>query len=346
VYDWSKTIEEMRRAALQRYQRPAELLQIRKRMGSARGHFFRTVIEHLACETKVDLRPFYEDARRRNRARHQDVIQLIDELEAKVAEQALVERTRLASLREEYLRDFPRPYELPPGRVELKFNIPIYFVGTAIPAECMTVFGGGFGEPNFVAQASAEIRATPGQPGMQFFPRIYTDNQDCETSTIALAFYDVFFRTVPIERTFLATSVRIDLFGVGIASAQWGDLGWGFDESSDNTAFVDLSVEIGQLVRGAAQHVSILDKNLFRLGSETVQSIRILLSLEDSPTNLVVRGRDYGGGEIGCYVLLRTSARVKGAEDGRVRLDFSAPNYGLTLTGISLIGEYLPPPPL
>ena len=43
-------------------------------------------------------------------------------------------------------------------------------------------------------------------------------------------------------------------------------------------------------------------------------------------------------------MVLRAWAWVPGAEGGRTRLDFSAPDYGLTLTGISLIGEYLAPP--
>lgn len=70
------------------------------------------------------------------------------------------------------------------------------------------------------------------------------------------------------------------------------------------------------------------------------QPIRLLLSGQIYPAAIVIRKPNVGGGDLLCHLQVVCPADTIGT-DGRVGIDFRAPDHGIFVGGVSLLGDFV-----
>jgi hypothetical protein len=101
-----------------------------------------------------------------------------------------------------------------------------------------------------------------------------------------------------------------------------------------------MTLYIAQLVNGDWQQWPLLSDRVFIGNGEYVKQIRLLLSGQTYPAAIVIRNPNVGGGDILCHMQLVCSAEGIGT-DGRIGIDFRAPDHGIFVGGVTLLGEFV-----
>jgi hypothetical protein len=336
-------IESLRRLARAPYETPPELLRLRHRIRSERTRTHRSILERISQQAHVDLEPILQDARRRNAAKRRYVTDILKKLESRAAEFAKQEKTHFHAVRAQYLKGFGRALPLAPGTEQLKFQQPIQWSGNAQPSACNDVFGSMCGTPDFGSfDATADIDSS-GTVGIWLYPYISSDNGDCEDTPVARTTHELTYQMgPPTKGSFAVDSVRVDLIGNGLATSSLGDFSGLFVEADPlyEHSFVKLDVYISQQISGSWQSWPLLSDTLFTGKGNYVRQIRSVLSGQTYPVSVVIRKPDLGAGDVLCYVQVECSALAIGS-DGRVGINFSAPDHGIFVGGVALIGTYV-----
>jgi hypothetical protein len=341
-------LHEMLRDANQRHLVPPELINLRHRITTERHRTHWNIIERVAREANVDLKPILEDARLRNKAKRRYVTRTIEKLEAEVHKSALEEKRNREKLRKEYLREFGKLYQARAGNPELKFLVPEHWSTKVDPfASCL--IGSGCSEPDLGSfAANDEMRASTEIGDLvQLFPSIRTDNGDCPGGNTARVQQHVVYRYQGEIRLFHATSIRIDLWGTGSGSAILGDGDWFTDPNPRyNHTNGWLTVKVYQSVEREGRTdldgpwIALDRHNLYTRNGDYANTISFDIGADRFPCDIYLRGPSSGGKRIQCVVTLETEAQAMGS-DGRVSVDFATDPFGIQLGCICLIGEEL-----
>ncbi len=341
---YSEAIDALRRLARAPFETPKELLRLRNRITNERARTHRRSLERIAQQADVDLEPIFEDARRRNATKRRYVTETLAKLEAQAAELAKTEKKHFHRIRSDYLNSFGGNPPLAPGRSELKFHQPIQWRGEAQPGDCNEIIGSWFGDVDFgTHEATAEI-AAPGDVGIWLYPYINSDNGDCEDTLVAHTLQDLTYQMGPPTNSYAVNSIRVDLIGNGVASSTLGDFSpwWLFlkaDPLYEHT-FVQMDVYIAQQINGQWQQWPLLSDKLFVGKGDYTRQIRSLLSGQTYPVSIVILSPDVGGGDLLCHVQVTCSSLAIGS-DARVTINFRAPDHGIFVGGVALLGEYV-----
>jgi hypothetical protein len=102
--------------------------------------------------------------------------------------------------------------------------------------------------------------------------------------------------------------------------------------------FIQLDVYISQEINGVWQQWPLVSDKLFEGKGSYVKPIRLLLSGQPYPANIVIRRPELGGGDLLCHVQVTCSSLAIGS-DGRARVDFRSSDQGMFVGGVSLIGS-------
>jgi hypothetical protein len=331
-------IEELRRLAREPYEPSKELLRLRHRISSERRRAHQSILERVAKQANVDLQPIYEEAQRRNAVKRRYVTQAVERLDAKAFEGARRDKERFHRVRSDFIRTFR---DLQQSTPQLKFHQPIASSGTATPGECNYIIGSACSPPD---PGGYEARADfgPDPVGIWLFPIIKTDTGDCDDSRDGSTLQDLTYQMGPPSSSFAVSSVRVDLIANGVATSVFGEPGGLFEECSNKYvhSFIDMSLFIAQQVNGQWQQWPLVSDRLFAGQGEYVKQIRLTLSGQTYPANIVIRKPDVGGGDLLCHLQIVCSAGACGA-DARSGIDFRHAELGMFVGGVSLLGDFI-----
>jgi hypothetical protein len=338
--DYAPVIEQLRRLAREPFDVPDELRQLRHRIESERDKTHHQMVERLAKDAKIDIKGLFDEARRRGAAKRRYVRQALEPLEARALAEAKAHKDRFHKARSAYQETFaaglPAAAALPP---QLKFKRPVASTSTATRADCSKIIGGV--DPDGGAwEASADL-ADNGDAGVWLYPYLYTDSGDCDDSKAGQTFQDLSYAMGPPAESFYVSSVRVDLVGNGLASGVLGDFKWPTKASPlYEHSFVQLDVWVAQLVNGEWQQWPLVSDRLFSGKGDYARQIRSVLSGGPYPSSIVIRKPDAGGGDLVCHLQVVCSALAIGS-DGRVKIDYRAPDLGIFVGGVALLGQYV-----
>ncbi|HKU61135.1 MAG TPA: hypothetical protein VJQ44_07965 [Gemmatimonadales bacterium] len=337
---YKPVIEQLRRLAREPFEVPDELRQLRRRIETERDKTHHHMVERLAKETKVDIQGLFDEHRRRNAAQRRYVRQALQPLEARALAEAKAEKARFHKTRSAYQELFaaglPAATALPP---QLKFKRPVDSSSTFSRADCNKIIGGL--DPDAGAwEASADLTDN-GDAGVWLYPYIYTDTGDCDDSKAGQTLQDLSYAMSPPAQSFYVSSVRVDLVGNGLASSVLGDFKWPTkaDPLYEHT-YVQLDVWVAQEVNGEYQQWPLVSDRLFTGKGEYARQIRSVLSGGPYPASIVIRKPDAGGGDVVCHLQVACSSLAIGS-DGRVKIDYRAPDLGIFVGGVALLGQYV-----
>jgi len=264
----------------------------------------------------------------------------LEPLEAKALTEAKAQKARFHKARSAYQDVFaaglPAAAGLPP---QLKFKRPVDSSSTFARADCNKIIGGL--DPDGGAwEASADL-ADNGDAGVWLYPYIFTDTGDCDDSKAGQTLQDLSYAMSAPAQSFYVSSVRVDLVGNGLASSVLGDFKW--PTKADplyEHSFVQLDVWVAQEVNGEYQQWPLVTDRLFTGKGEYARQIRSVLSGGPYPASIVIRKPEAGGGDVVCHLQVACSALAIGS-DGRVKIDYRAPDLGIFVGGVALLGQYV-----
>ena len=336
--DLNPILDQLRRLARGPYESQPELVRLRQRISSERQRAHRRILERVAEQAHVDLQPIFEEAQRRNAAKRQYVTRTLERLGAAAAERAKEEKQHFHRVREDYVQTFS---DLLAATPQLKFHQPGSVDSVAQPGDCNVIMGGACSAPSpGTYEASADTGPDP--VGIWLYPFINGDSGDCDDARAGKTFQDLAYQMGPPSSSFAVNNVRVDLIGNGVGIAHPGDgpfLG-GEPNPEYVHSFIDLSVFLSQLVNGQWQSWPLLSDRLFAGTLDYVRQIRLVLSGQTYPVSIAIRKPDAGGGTLLCYLQLVCSAITMGT-DGRVSIDFRAPDHGIFVGGVALLGDFI-----
>lgn len=336
--DWDTLMQEMRRLTGEPDDLQEELERLRRRMDMETELTHRRIIERVSQEAGVDLHSILEDAQRRKAVKRRYFTRAMNKLEAKAGEQALARKKQYVRVRDQYLKDFAQYYKNPDrqGDPVLKFQVPFQWHGDATPAisECLADYPGNY-------EASADMVASSDKSLVVLHPHIKTDNGDCEENTgWARTVQNIFYRMEPLSSAFEVVNTRVDLLGFGVASGRPGDTGCFFNNLSFQSSEILLKVFIAQWVNKELHFWPLVTSTLFSRAGSYTTPVELLVSGETYPTNIILRSREAGGGEVVCILQLVCKSIAVGS-NARAQLDFTRPDLGMWIWGVDLMGDYL-----
>ena len=299
-------LKEMLRDANQGHSMPQDLINLRNRINTQRHQTHWKIIERVAREANVDLTPILEDARLRNKAKRRYVTRTIEKLEAEVYKSACAEKKKREKIRNEYLKEFGKLYRRRAGNPELKFLVPSHW-STSVDPFRSCLIGSGCSEPDLGSfEETHEIQASTDIGGLvQLFPSIRTDNGDCPGGNTARIQQHVVYRYQDEIRLFHATSIRIDLWGVGSGSALLGDGEW-FTEPNPRYDHTNgwLTVKVYQWVEREGRTdldgpwIALDKHNLYSRNGDYANTISFDIGADRFPCDIYFRGPGSGGKHI------------------------------------------------
>jgi hypothetical protein len=335
--DLKPILDQLRRLARGPYESQPELVRLRQRISSERQRAHRRILERVAEQAHVDLQPIFEEARRRNAAKRHYVTRTLERLATGAAERAKEEKQHFHRVREDYLRTFS---DLQAATPQLKFHQPVSVDSVAQPGECNVLMGYMCSPPNY-GNYEASADTGPDPVGIWVYPFISGDSGDCDDARAGKTFQDLAYQMDPPSSSFAVNNVRVDLIGNGVGIGHPGDGGFLAEPNPEYVhSFIDLSVYLSQLVNGQWQSWPLLSDRLFAGTLDYVRQIRLVLSGQTYPVSIAIRKPDAGGGTLLCYLQLVCSAITMGT-DGRVSIDFRAPDHGIFVGGIALLGDFI-----
>lgn len=338
--DYAAVVEQLRRLARGPFEVPEELRRLRHRIEREREKTHHQMVERLAKEARIDIQGFFDDARRRGAAKGRYVRQALEPLEARALAEARAQKEQFHKVRSAYQESFaaglPAAAALPP---QLKFRRPFASTSTATRGDCNEIIGGT--SPDAGTWEAAADLADNGDAGVWLYPYIYSDSGDCDDSTGAETLQDLSYAMAPPATSFYVSSVRVDLIGNGLASGVLGDFKWPTKASPlYEHSFVQLDVYLAQQVNGEWQQWPLVSDRLFSGKGDYARQIRSVLSGGPYPASIVVRKPEAGGGDLVCQVQVVCSALAIGS-NGRVKIDYRAPDLGIFVGGVALLGQYV-----
>jgi hypothetical protein len=314
------------------------LQQLRHRIASERARAHSSILEHVAKQAHIDFKAIFEEAQRRNAAKHHYVTQTLDRLKAHALKRAKTEKKRLHQIRADYIHSvIPLQQSAP----QLKFHVPIASSGSAQPSFCNEIIGYSCSPPNLgVHEASADTGPDPN--GIWLFPFIHTESGDCEETPAGTTLHDLTYQMGPPTQSFAVSSIRVDLIGNGVGTSHLGDPSGLFEHASHYYvhSFIDMDLVISQQVNGAWQQWPMVSDRLFEGMGDYARQIRLVLSGQTYSAAIVIRNPNVGGGNVLCHLQIASSAFTIG-NDGRVEIDFRAPDLGMFVGGIALLGDFV-----
>lgn len=341
--DEDKAVAEIMRFLMQRGKLPQEFVQFRRQIIKERDNAHMNIIEKVAKQANVDLDSIYKEARLLNKIKRQKMTETLEKIDAEVAARAAEERNRHEMMRKRYLKDFGQLYKEREGNPELKFKYISNWNSSAVAAPGCLAGVMPWTEPDMGAwEASASVNPDPLREGAILKSRIYTDHGDCRHSGHGVTDLMVVMRRQHPIDTFLADNISVNLWGTGGGLAVVGD---DCPDPNPNSMYLDvrLTVSFVQLLNGRMEGPwipSSLDNlELFGCTGEYNGSINFDIAADTFPCHLFFRGPDLDGGEIFCFIHIRTRAYTVGS-DGRAVLDCQSVPHGIVLGCVSLIGEY------
>lgn len=327
-------IDELRRLAREPYESSKELVQLRKRITSERGRAHRRILERVAKEAHADLRPIFDEARRRNAAKHRYVTRTLNRVRAHAARCAKTQTKHFHRIRADYVRDFSALEQRTP---QLKFHQPIATFSHAKRGECNYIIGGC--SPN-AGSHDASAAFGPDPVGIWMFSFLNNDSGDCDDTTPATTLHDLTYQIGAPATSFAVNSIRVDLIANGVATSHLGDGGFLAEANPDYIhSFIDMDVWIAQQVNGEWQQWPLLHDRLFEGKGDYARQIRLVLSGQTYPAAIVIRKPDVGGGDLLCHLQLVCSTDTIGT-DGRSSFDFRA-EHGIFVGGVALRGDFV-----
>jgi hypothetical protein len=335
--DFSAAIEELRQLAREPYESPAEMVRLRHRISTERQRAHRNILERVAKQANVDLQLIFDEAQRRNTVKRRYVTRTLERLEASASERAKAQKKKFHDIRADHIRTFGNLLARPP---QLKFHQPIATSSNARPGECGVIIGYMCSPPDLGNhEASADFGPDPVGVWLHMF--IDSDLGDCEEMIPAKSLHDLTYQMGPPSESFAVSSIRIDLIANGVAKSHFGDPGFLTNVNPNYVhSFIDMTLYIAQLVNGDWQQWPLLSDRVFIGNGEYVKQIRLLLSGQTYPAAIVIRNPNVGGGDILCHMQLVCSAEGIGT-DGRIGIDFRAPDHGIFVGGVTLLGEFV-----
>jgi hypothetical protein len=335
--DLKAILDQLQRLARGPYESQPELVRLRKRISSERHRAHRKILEQVAKQAHVDLQPIFEQAQRRNAAKRHYVTRTLERLRTAAAERAKEEKQHFHRVRKDYLQTFS---DLQAATPQLKFHQPVSVDSVAQPGECNDILGGCSAPSPGTYEASADTGPDP--TGIWLHPFINGDSGDCDDARPGKTFQDLAYQMGPPSTSFAVNNVRVDLIGNGVGTCHAGDGPFFGGEPNPEYvhSFIDLSVYLSQLVNGQWQSWPLLSDRLFTGTQNYVRQIRLVLSGQTYPASIAIRKPDVGGGTLLCYLLLVCSAITMGT-DGRVSIDFRAPDQGIFVGGVALLGDFI-----
>jgi hypothetical protein len=336
--DYTGVVEQLRRLAREPFEVPEELRRLRHRIEGEREKTHHQMMERLAKETHIDLNGFFDEARRRGAAKRRYLRQALEPLEAQALAEARKQKEQFHQARSAYQESFaagtPAAAALPP---QLKFRRPFATTSTATRGDCNEIVGGT--NPDAGTWEAAADLADNGDAGVWLYPYISSDSGDCDDSTGAVTLQDLSYAMFPPATSFYVTSVRVDLIGNGIASGVLGDFKWPTKASPlYEHSFVQLDVYLAQTVNGEWQQWPLVSERLFSGRGDYARQIRSVLSGGPYPASVAVRKPEAGGGDLVCHLQVVCSALAIGS-NGRVKIDYRAPDLGIFVGGVALLGQ-------
>ena len=296
------------------------------------------MMERLAKETRIDIQGLFDEARRRGAAKRRYMTQALEPLEAQALAEARAQKEQFHKARSAYQASFaaglPLAAALPP---QLKFRRPFDSASSATRGDCNEIIGGT--DPDAGTWEAAADLVDNGDAGVWLHPFISSDTGDCDDSTGASTFQDLSYAMGPPATSFYVSSVRVDLVGNGVASSVLGDFKWPTKASPlYEHSFVKLDVYLAQQVNGEWQYWPLVSDQLFSGKGDYTRQIRSVLSGGPYPASIVLRKPDAGGGNVVCHLQVVCSALAIGS-NGRVKIDYRAPDLGIFVGGVALLGQ-------
>lgn len=334
-------IAEMRQLARERIEAPSRLVEVQQRIAKHRQQSGRKVLEALATHAQVDLKRLFEEELRAGDEVQRELRPALDTLEAEAKKRAQAQRAVLHRARAQHRHVFPSA--LPLGEAQLKFRHPFSWHSDARPSSCNRTYG-VFWEPHTLGPFEATAEMTIGQEneGVWLYPYIYGNNGHCWGPTTASTIHELVYHMPAPQSSFAVQHVRADLIGNGVGSGVEGTttspFPW-FGFQIGPPASVHLDVQVGQQVDNEWHTWPLISEQLFNAYGDYVRQIRLVLSAQTFPSSLRIRTAAAGGGPLLCFVQLSCSAWPAGTH-GHVKLDFRAPDLGIFLGGVALIGKY------
>ena len=336
-------LEEMLQLTRSDFESSEELQELRDQAAAERTETQLNVLQAIAEQANVDLRPILEAERDTRLERRRHIAETLARREAEARRRANQEQEHFHRIRGKYRDEFAGILAGPGDTTQLKFRDVISSQGNALPATCTEMDPWeGFWEPTIGMDtiATADIVTSPDTPGVWLHPKIDIDTNSCNRQRPAKTEQNLFYRMDPPAVSFGVQNVRVDLIANGIFSSHLGDPG--IIVSADPLwphTHVKLDVVIGQTIDNHEYSWPLMSVPLFEAhGNVDGRQIRVLLSGETFPFNFHVLGTDRGGGDLFCLVQVRCSTQTTGT-DARALLDFGAADgHGIFVGGVALIG--------
>ena len=335
--EFSDAIEELRRLAREPHEASQELQRLRHRIASERARAHQNILDRVAEQAHIELKPIFEEAQRRNLAKRHYVTPILDRLKAQAVERAKAEKKRFHTIRADYIRGAIPLQQNPP---QLKFHQPIASSGSAQPGQCNEIIGYVCTPPNY-GNHEASADTGPDPVGIWLYPYIYSDSGDCDETIPGTTLHDLTYQMGPPATSFAVNSIRVDLIANGVGTSHLGDAPFLAESNPQYVhSFIDMDVLISQQVNGGWQPWPLLSDRVFIGNGDYSKQIRLVLSGQTYPAAIVIRDPNAGGGNILCHMQLTCSADTIGT-DGRVGIDFRAPDLGVFVGGITLLGDFV-----
>ena len=324
----------------------AEVAALSQRLAHERRMFQRRIFEVIAPTATENLAATVKDAHARAQATRAELHRTMTQIEARALTQAKADLDALRRVRSEHRSHFGDHISTHPTRAQLKFRNPVSWSGLARPGECFTNFAGdGWFAPDLPTyEASAEMSVD--EQGAWLHPYLYVDDADCDgTRRGGYTRHELIYRMAAPSQAFSVDSVRVDLVGSGISTAipgpmvsPWGALGSGF--TIGRWTLVSIVVNLAQRVGDSWAIWPLVSDTPFRALGEHAEQVRLVLPGQTYPTNFRLRSPTGNGGELVCFVQLTCRTDGSGFHSGRARLSFAAPDLGIFVGGVALIGGY------
>lgn len=328
-------IEEMRRLARESDGAAPDVLALRRRRIADRAQDEREWLETLATQGNIDWAPIADGVRRREEETRRAVVDVLTRLEAQAAERVKAHQAFVHRVRAQYLETFGAVTGHTPAS-QIKFRTPFSWWSDAHPGVGHDCRGWPWFEPHSWGpfDATAELRVE--DTGVWFHPFIKGENGHCRHPDDGRTVHEVIYHLRAPATTFAVQQVRVDLIGNGVASGHLGSLfplGFALGYGSS----VRLDVRVAQQVGNEWHHWPLVSDYLFSETDDYVREIRLVLSGQTYPVHLRVRSPQSGGGDLLCFLHLACGGNAAG-RDGYVRLDFAAPDRGIFVGGVALLG--------
>jgi hypothetical protein len=335
-------IAQMRQVARERITPPAALLQVQQRIATQRQQSSQRLLEALAARADLNLNALFHNHLQGADATEREIDSTLEALEAEARERAHARRAALHRARTRHGDAFTSA--LPFGDSQLKFRHPFSWFSEAQPSSCSET-SGPFWEPHIRGEfeATADMSIGEENAGVWLHPHISGKNHHCWGTTTGRTIHELIYHMPAPQSAMTVQHVRVDLIGSGVGIGVEGTTGTVLFPVSGFVlgppAAVHLDIQLGQFIGTEWYTWPLVAETLFINSGDYVREILLNLPTQTYSANLPITRADSGGGPLLCFVQLSCSAWPAGRH-GQVTLSFKAPESGIFLGGVALLGKY------